>query len=91
MMGEFLVDKLGDKFLSIGFAFYDGTYYTHGQQRTDIYNALPAYPGTCEYCFHQLGEPCFMIDLREIRKDTSKKGNGSVIRLFSVRWGYERQ
>lgn len=74
-MGSVQAEKLGDNYLSIGFAFYDGAYYAHNFQGAPlIQNALTAYPGTYEYYFHQLNEPCFMIDLREIRKDLSPEG-----------------
>jgi len=75
-VGSLLSEKLADDFISVGFAFYEGNYYAYsgagfgsGKQK-----ALKAYPGTYEYYFHQLDEPIFMIDLREIRKDLSPDG-----------------
>lgn len=75
-VGSLLSEKVADDFISVGFAFYEGSYYAYsgaafssGKQK-----ALKAYPGTYEYYFHQLDEPVFMIDLREIRKDLSPDG-----------------
>jgi len=63
------LSREGVDYLSVGFAFYGGKYSSDVQT-----TAIDAYPGTYEYYFHQLDEPCFMIDLRDIRQDTSPEG-----------------
>lgn len=73
-LGNLLTTQFGEEYISVGFAFYEGTYYALGFQGAYSYKAIQAYPGTYEYYFHQLGEPCFMLDLRKVRDDRSKEG-----------------
>ncbi|MDF9830551.1 erythromycin esterase family protein [Parabacteroides sp. PF5-6] len=72
-LGVLLDERLGEAYVSVAFAFNEGTYhaftgtsYASGKQKL-----LKAYPGTYEYYFRQLNEPLFLIDLREVRKDIS--------------------
>ena len=74
-MGKYLSDKLKDDYLSIGFAFHTGTYSAKGEKGLSVYQAKKSFPGTYEYFFQAIDTPFFLLDLREIEKDTSKYGD----------------
>ncbi|MEM1215106.1 MAG: erythromycin esterase family protein, partial [Bacteroidota bacterium] len=69
-MGQFLHESLGEDYLSIGFALYEGehTAKSSGGLNTFPLNKAPA--GSYEAIFNQLDTPIFALDLREITTDT---------------------
>lgn len=68
-MGEWLADSLKQDYLSVGFAFYDGSYTSQGDKGLQSYQAQTAYIGTYEYFFNAIDEPIFLLDLRNTSKD----------------------
>jgi len=71
-MGKYLSDSLKDDYLSIGFAFYKGSYTAIGKKGLSTYPAQEAPPGTYEYYFNSMNEPIFILDLRTIKKEKSE-------------------
>lgn len=65
-MGKYLKQELEEDYLSIGFAFYEGSYNAYGETGIHPYKAETAYPGTYEFFFSSIDEPIFMIDLRNL-------------------------
>ena len=65
-MGEYLSERYGKKYVSVGFAFHEGKYSAFGSQRLNSYKAQVSYPGTFEYIFHLTGLDAFILDLRKI-------------------------
>lgn len=71
-MGGYLKERLGDDYVTFGFAFYDGGYTAYSQESSGLVlgpqEARTAYPGTLEYLLEQLGEPVFLLDLKAMRE-----------------------
>ena len=71
VMGEYLSEKLGDDYFSIGFAFYKGGFQARPRSgeapRVHFAEAAPA--ESIEGAFHALGLPFFALDLRGVRQD----------------------
>lgn len=72
-MGAYLNKKLGNDYLTIGFAVFEGDYTAVGKDGLKSYPAQTAYPGTLEYYFNKIEVPIFILDLREAKKDKSKE------------------
>lgn len=67
-MGYFLKENMGEEYLSIGFAFYQGTYSAVGENGLNSYAAQEAKPGSFEYYFNSIDVPVFILDLRNLKK-----------------------
>ena len=69
-MGDALVSRFGEDYLSVGFSFYSGQYTAVrrgkglGAQMTE-----PARAGSIGSVFHALNLPLFMLDLRTAKED----------------------
>lgn len=64
-MGNALARHYGAAYLAVGFTFARGTYAAYGPEL--YYPAVPAYPGTYEYCLGQAKYPRYVLDLRPSR------------------------
>lgn len=73
IMGNILKEKYGDKYLSVGFAFYEGSYSARGRKGYSAYPAQEAFPGTYEYYFNRIDTPIFLLDLRDIESNENTK------------------
>lgn len=70
-MGGYLSNTFKEDYLNIGFAFYKGSYTALSNKKIGVQPAEEAKIGSYEYIFNQLGEPLFLLDLREIRDNNS--------------------
>ncbi len=70
-MGGYLSNTFKEDYLNIGFAFYKGSYTGLSHKKIGVQTAEEAKVGSYEYIFNQLGEPLFLLDLREIRDNNS--------------------
>ena len=71
-MGSILSNKLGNNYLNVGFAFYEGSYNAIGEDGLKAYPAQAAYLGTYEYYFNQVANcDMFLLDLRALKNDNS--------------------
>ncbi|MGO1521254.1 MAG: erythromycin esterase family protein [Sphingobacterium sp.] len=73
--GRVLADSLRDKYISVGFTFFDGAYTASGKNGITQYPAETAYPTTIEYYLNQLNDPILLLDLKKIRSDTREELN----------------
>ena len=70
-MGGLLKKELGDDYLAVGFACYEGSYTAYGQGGLKAFKLPAPAPGTLEYLLGQLDEPIFVLDLKRMREDGS--------------------
>lgn len=73
-MGSYLSQALGKDYVSVGFAFDDGSFTAVGRQGLASYPARKSYPGTYEYVFGKIDEPIFLLDLKRAAADNSPDG-----------------
>jgi erythromycin esterase len=64
-MGSYLAQTYGNDYRVFGFAFHDGQYNAVGAQGLKPYDAVPSFPGSAEYVFHQTGLLQGVLDLRK--------------------------
>jgi len=67
--GAYVADAIQQKYVAIGFAFYDGLFTNTGPKGITSYPAEIAFPGTYEYFLNQIDEPIFILDLKKIKID----------------------
>jgi erythromycin esterase len=65
-MGKYLSETHQKEYLSIGFAFSEGSYTAVGESGIKSYPAEPSYPGTYEFFFNAIKVPFFILDLRNL-------------------------
>jgi len=63
--GLYLAQRYGKDYVVLGFAFHEGRYNAVGSRGLVPYDAVPSFPGSIEYVFHQTGLPRFILDLRK--------------------------
>lgn len=68
-MGGLLKKELGEDYLAVGFACYEGSYTAYGQGGLHAFELPAPVPGTLEYLLEQLDEPLFVLDLKRMRED----------------------
>ncbi len=80
-MGSHLAKKLKQRYFVVGSTFYQGNYSAYGKKGLSSYPAQKAYPGTYEYYFHLVGEPLFLLDLKDIppTKAANELFNGKTL------------
>lgn len=67
--GAYVADAIQQKYVAIGFAFYDGSFTNTGPKGITTYPAETAFPGTYEYFLNQIDEPIFILDLKKVKID----------------------
>lgn len=65
-MAAHLAKHFGKGYISLGTAFYRGEYNSNGSKGLTAYPASPACPGSIGAVFHAVGEPTFLVDLRQV-------------------------
>ncbi|WP_270088020.1 erythromycin esterase family protein [Sphingobacterium sp. SYP-B4668] len=68
-MGQYLSSILQDKYIAMGFAFYEGEYTAGGEKGVTTYPAETAGLGSYEYFLNSINEPFFILDLKRIKED----------------------
>ena len=69
-MGYWLQDGVGADYVNFGFTFYRGGCSIIVPDSEELqHDVQTAPPGTLEYLLHQLGEPIFVLDLRQMREE----------------------
>ena len=86
-MGGYLNKFIGeDKYLSIGFLFYDGSYTaldTKSMKMTKVKSEIP-YPGTYEYFFNELETNSFILNLKDLT-ELEKREYGNLFKKLDMR------
>lgn len=72
-MGQFVSDSIHNDYVTFGFAFYKGSYTAAGSEGLKEYPAQEAYPGTYEYFLHSMGEPYFILDLKQLKAEKDSR------------------
>lgn len=90
-MGAHLSKALGEEYLSIGFAFYNGGHTAAVDYVLSSQKSQEAYPGTYEYNFNMIDEPIFILDLREAKKNNSLNGSWLFDRMEFRNIGFSKQ
>ncbi len=66
-LGEFLDSMIGDDYVSVGFAYGQGTDSGWSSYQTDIPN--PPRPGSLDEAMARVGLPMFVLDLRSVPRE----------------------
>lgn len=69
-MGQLLAEAYGDDYLPIGFSFAEGTFTAFAAGGLNTMTAEPLIPGCYEAAFQTTGLPRFILDLRDIGRET---------------------
>lgn len=69
-MGAILDEWYGDQMVVVGFTCAEGRYTAVGDEGLDSHDIAPPEPGSVEHCFQHTGLPRFMLDLRNVSKET---------------------
>jgi len=63
-MGSFLSNWYGEKYITVGFTYNNGSYSAYGPEK--YYEVHPSYAGTYEYFFSKSNFKNFLLDIRAI-------------------------
>ena len=93
-LGRWLQDRLGADYVNFGFTFYRGRCSITVPDSEELqHDVQTAPPGTLEHLLHQLGEPIFILDLRQMREEQAlalEWINGMRFRhIGALRWDNE--
>lgn len=93
-LGRWLQDRLGADYVNFGFTFYRGRCTITVPDSEELqHDVQTAPPGTLEHLLHQLGEPIFILDLRQMREEQAPALewiNGMRFRhIGALRWDNE--
>lgn len=70
-MGNFMKKQIGDKYATIGFSFYDGSYTAVDTEARKLSCAISSTPpdDSIEAVLNEVGEPIFILDLKRLEEE----------------------